>query len=36
MDIFEMLCNFIDTPMVIDEAVLDYVEKEKSIEDISI
>lgn len=36
MDMFEMLCNFIDTPAVMDEVVLNYVEKEKTIEDVRI
>lgn len=26
MDMLEMMCNFLDTPCVIDEVVLNYVE----------
>ena len=26
MNMFEMMCNFLDTPCVIDEVVLNYIE----------
>ena len=36
MDVFEMMCNFLDTPVVIDEIVLDFIENAEVHENINL